>query len=76
MRGSTIVEKLEEYFGLLTEFDLIQQGLPPVSFAQSVDLEVVTREMIVYKYPMVNQWNLINKFGARKLNLHSHPSQP
>ena len=76
MKGSTIVEKLSEDFDLLAEFKLIQKCLQPTSYTQSVELEVMAREMMVYEYPMANQWALIDKFGARKLNLHQPPTHP
>jgi len=33
------------------------------SYAQSVDLRVMTKEMLSYEYPFHNQWEDISKFG-------------
>ena len=48
MKGSTLVEKLSEDFDLLVEFRLIQKGLQPPPYTQSVELEGMTRECLCF----------------------------
>ena len=45
MKGPIIVEKLNEDFDLLAEIWLIQKNLQNPSYTQSVEIEVIKREM-------------------------------
>lgn len=65
MKGKIILEKLNEYFDLLLEFRFIQKNMPTPSYVHSVELDVVTKEMRAYEYPLTNQWGDILKFGKK-----------
>ena len=63
LKGQIIVEKLTEDFDLLSEFRLIQKNMHTPSYAQSVVLKLITKEMMAYNYPLQNQWSIISMFG-------------
>lgn len=49
--------------------------MPTHSYAHSVELDVLTREMMAFEYPLTNQWTSISKFQKCKLNLHQPLAQ-
>lgn len=52
-KGQVIVDKLRDDFDLLSQFKMIVKSLPPLSYTQYIELEVLTKEMVTYEYPTV-----------------------
>ena len=69
-KSQIIVDILSEDLDLLSEFKLIQKNMRSPLYVQSVELKVMTKEMLAYEHPLKNQWESISKFGTQKLNLH------
>lgn len=65
LKGQAIVEKLGDDFDLLIWLKMILKILPPLSYAQYIDLEVLTKEMLANAYPATTQWENIIKFGKK-----------
>ena len=66
----TIIEKLNEGFDLLFQFNLIYKNQQHPSYAHSVELEVIIKEMVAYEYPIEKHWIVISMFGKKKMNTH------
>lgn len=51
LKGRTIIDKLSDDFNLLDIFREVLKDLPPISYVQCIELEVLTKEMLAYEYP-------------------------
>ena len=67
LKGEDILNKLEDDFDILSQLKDIRKGLPPISFSNCVELEVLVWEMKAYNVPSKAQWMEIDKFSKLKL---------
>ena len=56
LKGEYILNKLEDDFDILCQLKHIKKGLPPISFSNCMELEVIAREMQAYNVPSKAQW--------------------
>ena len=59
------MDKLNDDFEILFNFKIIVKNLPPLSYSQYNELEVLTKQMVAYEYPTTSQWEKIIKFGKK-----------
>lgn len=67
LKGHVIVDMLTDDFELLFQFRSILENLPPLSYSQYVEMEVITKEMLDYEYPTTTQCENIFKFEKKRL---------
>ena len=67
LKGEDILNKLEDDFDILSQLKYIRRSLPPISFSNCVELELLAREMQVYNVPSKAQWMDIYKLSKLKL---------
>ena len=67
LKGEHILNKLEDDFDILSRLKYIRRSLPPISFSNCVELEVLVREMQAYNVPSKAQSMEIDKFSKLKL---------
>ena len=65
LKGHVIVDKLSDDFDLLIQFKIILKNLPPLSYAQYIELEVLTKEMLDYEYLIATKWANVVKFTKK-----------
>jgi len=65
-KGNTIVDKLKNDFEILSQFRTIKSGLPPISYASCITLEVLIKETVVYDIPFEIQWKKVERPGRSK----------
>ena len=54
-------------FELLIQFKMLVKNIPPLSYSQHNEMEVLTKEMVMYEYPLTTQWVNIVKFRKKLL---------
>ena len=67
LKGEDILNKLEDEFDILCQLKHIRKSLPPISFSNCVELEVLEWEMQAYNVPSKAQWMERDKFAKLKL---------
>ena len=67
LKGEDILNKLEDDFDILSQLKYVRISLPPISFSNYVELEVLAQEMQAYNIPSKAQWMEIDKFSKLKL---------
>ena len=70
MTGNTITEKYTDDFEILDQFQMIKSNLPPMSYENCVELDILTKEMVDYDIPSQEQCNIIEKFDKSKYKIH------
>jgi hypothetical protein len=65
-KGTTLVENLITDFGILNRFKEVKLGLPIMSYASCIDLEILIKEMTDYDIPSYLQWKEIIRLGKTK----------
>jgi hypothetical protein len=65
-KGATLVEHLITEFEVMNQFKTINLGLPVMSYASCIDLEILIKEMIDYYIPSDLQWKEIIRLGNTK----------
>jgi hypothetical protein len=66
LKGATLVEHLITDFEILNQFKAVKLGLPVMSYASCIDLEILIKEMIDYDIPSDLQWKEIVRLGKTK----------
>jgi hypothetical protein len=66
MKGATLVEHLITNFEILNQFKAVKLGLPIMSYACCIDLEILIKEMTEYDIPYDWQWKEIVQLGRTK----------
>ena len=56
LKAEHITSKLNDDFDILSQIQKISKDLPPVSYADCINLEVMTIEMHSYDLPSKAQW--------------------
>lgn len=74
MKGATLVDKLSIDFEILNQFKTVKLGLPVMSYATCIDLEILMKEMIDYEIHSELQWKETVRLGKIKCNF-SGPSK-
>ena len=66
MKGATLFEHMITDFEILNQFKAVEIGLPVMSYASCIDLEILIKEMIDYDIPSDLQWKDIVRLGKTK----------
>jgi hypothetical protein len=66
MKGATLVEYLITDFEILNQFKTVKIGLPVMTYASCIDLEILIKEMMDYDIPFDLQWKEIVRMGKTK----------
>ena len=66
MKGATLVEYLIIDFEILNQFKTMKIGLPVMTYASCIDLEILIKEMLDYNIPSDLQWKDIVQLGKTK----------
>ena len=69
LKGATLIDKLSKDFKILNRFKMVKLGLPVMSYATCIDLEILMKEMTEYEIPSELQWKEIVRLGKTKYNL-------
>jgi hypothetical protein len=59
LKGATLVEHLITDFEILNQFKIVKSGLPIMTYASCIDLEILIKEMMDYDIPYEFQWKEI-----------------
>jgi hypothetical protein len=59
LKGPSLVEYLDTDFEILNKFKTVKVGLPTMSYATCIDLEILIKEMMDYEIPSNSQWKEI-----------------
>ena len=65
LKGQVKVDKLNDDFEILIYFKMLVKSLPPLSYPQHNEMEVLTKEMVAYEFASTSQWVKIVKFGKK-----------
>jgi hypothetical protein len=68
LKGENLVEHLITYFEILNQFKIVKIGLPVMTYASCIDLEILIKEMMDYDIPSDLQWKEIVWLGKTKCN--------
>ena len=68
LKGDNLVDKLNTNLEILNLLKMVKLGLPIMSYATCIDLEILMKEMIDYEIPSELQWKEIVKLGKTKCN--------
>ena len=68
LKGATLVEHLITDFDILNQCKAVKVGLPVMTYASCIDLEILIKEMIDYDIPSDLQWKEIVRLGKTKCN--------
>jgi hypothetical protein len=68
LKGATLVDKLSIDFESLNHFKTIKLGLPAMSYATCIDLEILMKEMTDHDIPFELQWKEIVRLDKTKYN--------
>ena len=66
LKGITIVDKLMNYFEVLSQFRTIRSGLPTILYASRIELEILVKGMVDYDIPYEIQWKETIRLGKTK----------
>ena len=65
LSGQIVIEKTNDDFNILSQFEMILNNLPPFSYAHYNELEVLMKEMSAYDYPCKTHWENIMKLDKK-----------
>ena len=66
LKKPSLVEYLAADFEILNQFKTVKTGLPTMSYATCIDLEILIKEMMDYEIPSDSQWKEIVWLGKTK----------
>ena len=66
LKGSSLVEYLAADFEILNQFKTMKIGLPTMSYAMCIDMDILIIEMMDYEIPSDSQWKEIVWLGKTK----------
>jgi hypothetical protein len=66
LKGPNLVEYLTTDFEILNQFKTVKIGLPTMTYATCIDLEILIKEMMDYEIPSDLQWKEIVRLGKTK----------
>jgi len=66
LKGETVVAKLGSNFDILSQLGKVQSQLPPITLAESHNLEVLAQEKEAYEITNKLQWDEIEKLAKLK----------
>ena len=66
LKEEVIMSKLEDDFDILSQIHKMGKDLPPVSYEDCINLEVMTMGMQSYDLPLEFKWMEIDKFSKFK----------
>ena len=69
LSGSTIFNKLSNDFQILHQFKSIKDTLPPMSYTECIELEILYKEMGEYEMLSEEQWKQVERLGRAKYRL-------
>jgi len=65
----TIFDKLSDDFRILHQFRNLREFLPPMSYTQCIELEILLKEMSDYEMLTEDQWRQIERLGRSKYHI-------
>jgi hypothetical protein len=68
LKGTNLMEYLTTDFQILNKFKIVKIGLPTMTYATFIDLEILIKEMMDYDIPSDMQWKEIVRLGKTKCN--------
>ena len=71
LNGRTIVNKLIDDFKILSQFRIIKEQIPPISYASCIDLEVLIKETMDYHILVEKQWEVVERLGRTRYKIPS-----
>ena len=66
LKGQSLVEYLATDFEILNKFKIVMVGLPTMSYATCINLDILIKEMMDYDIPSDSQWKEIVWLGKTK----------
>ena len=66
LKGPSLVEYLTTDFEILNQFKTVKIGLPTMTYATCIKLEILIKEMMDYEIPSDLQWKEIVRLGRKK----------
>ena len=66
LKGATLVEHLITNLEIMNQFKGVKLGLPVMSYASCIDLEILIKEMMDYDIPSNLKWKEIIQIGKTK----------
>ena len=76
LKGPSLVEYLAIYFEILNQFKKVKIGLPTMSYATCIDLDILIKEMMDYEIPSDSQWKEIVWLGKTKCSFSGTSKWP
>jgi hypothetical protein len=67
LKGPSMVEYLATDFEILNQFKIVKIGLPTMSYAMCIDLEILIKEMMDYNILSDSQWKEIARLGKTEM---------
>jgi hypothetical protein len=61
-----LVDYLDADFEILNQFKIVNMGMPTMSYAMCIDLDILIKEMMDYEIPSDSQWKEIVWLGKTK----------
>jgi len=69
LSGLTVSNRLTDDFRILHQFKYLREFLPPMSYTQCIELEILFKEMIDYEVLTEEQWRQVERLGRSKYNI-------
>jgi hypothetical protein len=69
LKGPSLVEYLATNFEILNKFKIVKVGMPTMSYATCIDLEILIKDIMDYEIPSYSQWKEIVQPGKKKCNI-------
>jgi hypothetical protein len=66
LKGPSLVEYLATKFEILNKLKIVKVGMPTMSYATCIDLEILIKEMMDCEIPSDSQWKEIVCLGETK----------
>jgi hypothetical protein len=66
LKGLSLVEYLAIDFEILNKFKIMKVGMPTMSYARFIDLDILIKEMMDCGIPSDSQWKEIVRLGNTK----------
>jgi hypothetical protein len=68
LKGATLVEHLIIDFEILNQFKIVNIGLPVMTYASCIDIQILIKEIMSYDIPLDLQWKEIVGLGKTECN--------
>lgn len=69
LSGPTIVDRLSDDFIILHQFRNLREFMPPMSYTQCIELQILLKEMLDNEMLTDEQWKQVERLGQMKYNI-------